>query len=83
MKRIFFIAIVFSHVPGYFQSSLWGLGTTLYDATGREVQTLANGFFAAGEHSVDFARGALAAGVYFYRLEAGGQNMTRAMVILP
>ena len=53
----------------------------LFDATGREVQPIASGYFGAGAHSVDFARGTLHAGVYFYRLEAGGQSVTRAMVV--
>jgi len=55
----------------------------LFDATGREVAALANGFFAAGEHEVPFARGTLPAGVYFYRLVAGRQSIARAMVIEP
>ncbi|HET6400900.1 MAG TPA: T9SS type A sorting domain-containing protein, partial [Candidatus Kapabacteria bacterium] len=53
----------------------------LFDATGREVATLANGFFASGEHDLPFARGTLPAGVYFYRLEAGGQSVTHAIVV--
>lgn len=54
---------------------------TLFDATGREVRQIASGYFGAGEHSVEFARGTLPAGVYFYRLEADGQSVTRAMVV--
>ncbi len=56
---------------------------TLYDATGREVAALANGFMDAGEHDVPFQRGNTPSGVYFYRLESGGQSQTRAMVVLP
>lgn len=52
-------------------------------ATGREVAALANGFFDAGEHDLSFQRGDLPSGVYFYRLEYGGQSATRAMVIEP
>jgi hypothetical protein len=37
----------------------------------------------AGEHDVPFQRGNLPSGVYFYRLESGGQSATRAMVVLP
>jgi hypothetical protein len=43
----------------------------------------ANGFMDAGEHDVPFQRGDLPSGVYFYRLESGGQSATRAMVVLP
>jgi hypothetical protein len=56
---------------------------TLYDATGRDVATFMNGFMDAGEHDVPFQRSDLPSGVYFYRLEGGGQSQTRAMVILP
>ncbi len=56
---------------------------TLYDATGREVAVLLNGFMDAGEHEVPFQRGNTPSGVYFYRLESGGQSATRAMVIEP
>ncbi len=54
---------------------------TLYDATGREVAALASGFMDAGEHEVPFQRGNTPSGVYFYRLESGGQSQTRGMVI--
>ncbi len=54
---------------------------TLYDAAGREVAALMNGFMDAGEHDVPFQRGNTPGGVYFYRLESGGQSQTRAMVI--
>ncbi len=56
---------------------------TIYDATGREVAALANGFMDAGEHEVPFQRGNTPSGVYFYRLESGGSSQTRGMVVLP
>jgi photosystem II stability/assembly factor-like uncharacterized protein len=56
---------------------------TLYDATGREVAALMNGFMDAGEHDVPFQRGNTPSGVYFYRLESSGSSQTRAMVVLP
>jgi photosystem II stability/assembly factor-like uncharacterized protein len=56
---------------------------TLYDATGREVATLMNGFMDAGEHDVPFERGNTPSGVYFYRLESGSSSRTRGMVIEP
>ena len=59
----------------------------VYDVTGREVQTLVAGQLTAGTHQVIWdGRGhsgrAVASGVYFYRLEAGSQIMTRRMVML-
>ena len=53
----------------------------LFDATGRQVERIASGYFGAGEHDVSFTRGSLPDGVYFYRLEANGSVQTQALVI--
>ena len=54
----------------------------VYDLLGRRVATLAEGGRPAGTHRAAFdAGGRLASGVYFYRLEAGGQVQTRRMVV--
>ena len=56
----------------------------VYDVLGRRVATLAEGRRPAGTHRATFAAdGRLAGGVYFYRLETGGQVETRRMVVLP
>ena len=56
----------------------------VYDVLGRRVATLAEGRRPAGTHRATFAaNGRLAGGVYFYRLETGGQVETRRMVMLP
>ncbi len=55
---------------------------TVYDALGREVAVLANGRLDAGRHTVRFDAGHLASGVYLYRLNAGGKQMTKSMVLL-
>jgi hypothetical protein len=49
---------------------------------GSEVAALANGFLGAGEHEITFDRGDLPDGVYFYRLEAGGESLTRSFVVM-
>ena len=60
----------------------------VYDITGRLVSTIVDGQpQMAGTHSVDWnavaADGhALPSGTYLYRLEAGGQSTTKAMVLL-
>lgn len=59
----------------------------VYDITGREVQTLVTSTMNAGRHQVVWDGSAqngqtVASGVYFYRLEAGDQIMTRRMVML-
>jgi hypothetical protein len=54
----------------------------VYDLTGREVATLANGAFAPGSHSVNFSAAELSSGVYVYRLDAAGQTHTRKMTLI-
>jgi beta-glucanase (GH16 family) len=60
----------------------------IYDVAGRLVRTLAAGEpTGAGRHEAtwngrDAAGQAAPAGVYFYRLDAGGQSLTRRMTLL-
>ncbi len=52
----------------------------IYDAAGRKVADVADGYFTPGPHDVVFA-GELAPGVYIYRLDAGGESASRKMVV--
>lgn len=54
----------------------------VYDATGRQVATLADGQMAAGPHSVSFDAGSLAAGVYVYTLDIEGEVSSRRMMVI-
>jgi FlgD Ig-like domain len=60
----------------------------IYSVSGERVRTLASGSHNAGPNSVlwdgrdDHGRG-VAAGAYFYRLDALGQTATRRLVLLP
>jgi hypothetical protein len=54
----------------------------VYDASGRCVGTLVNGREAAGWKQVGWDARSLGSGVYFYRLEAGGQTATHKLVIV-
>ncbi|MCP4251681.1 MAG: T9SS type A sorting domain-containing protein, partial [bacterium] len=59
----------------------------VYDVRGRLVATLADDVVAPGPHAVDWDgrndRGiAVPSGVYFYRLQAGTEGLTRKMVLL-
>ncbi len=56
---------------------------TLYDVRGRVVRELAQGFQLPGAYRVTLASGRLPAGVYLYRLRAGGASAVRKMVVLP
>ncbi|MCK4547392.1 MAG: T9SS type A sorting domain-containing protein [Candidatus Eisenbacteria sp.] len=60
---------------------------TVYDVQGREVARLVDGPVDAGRHSVSWAGvdnqgDGVASGVYWYRLEAADQVLTRRMVML-
>ncbi len=54
----------------------------LYDTKGSEVRTIFNGYQNYGYHSVYFNAAELPSGVYFYRLEAGSNSMTKKLLIM-
>jgi len=63
-----------------------GVSLEVFDASGRQVRSLARGTMEAGYHAVSFdGRSAggelLPAGVYFYRLSAGEQVSTRKLIL--
>jgi hypothetical protein len=53
----------------------------VYDAAGRKVAAVAEGYFARGKHDILFT-GGLAPGVYVYRLDAGSWTAVRKMVVV-
>ena len=60
---------------------------TVYDASGARVTTLYEGRMSSGAHAVrwngtDSGGERVGSGVYFCRLEAGGETMTRKLVLL-
>ncbi|GAA3937081.1 hypothetical protein GCM10022406_21570 [Hymenobacter algoricola] len=56
---------------------------SVYDAQGRRVAPLLQAQpRAAGEYAVPFATSSLAAGLYYFRLEADGQTQSRALSIV-
>jgi hypothetical protein len=54
----------------------------VYDTAGREVAILRDKSQAAGWHSAAFDGATLAAGVYFYRLQADGFTKTKKLLLL-
>jgi hypothetical protein len=59
----------------------------IVDAAGRKVRTLVRGAYPAGVHAAlwdgrDENGRTMAAGVYFYTLDAGGAHLTRKMLLL-
>jgi hypothetical protein len=55
----------------------------VFDATGREVTTVANDYYAPGTYTVSLDAHNLVSGVYIYRLEANGQSVARTCVVSP
>ncbi|RQW00049.1 choice-of-anchor D domain-containing protein [bacterium] len=54
----------------------------VFDVTGRLVSTLVDDNMIAGEHRVIFDGAGLGSGIYFARMEAGSQIMTRKMALI-
>lgn len=55
---------------------------TIYDISGRLVQTLTDGWREAGRHEVTFDGTKLASGIYIYRLRAGNFTAGGKMVLV-
>ncbi|MDX2128336.1 MAG: T9SS type A sorting domain-containing protein [Chloroherpetonaceae bacterium] len=55
----------------------------VFDALGREVATLTNGFKQAGTHQVQFdaSKRGLSSGAYFYRLQVENRTLSKKMVL--
>ena len=55
---------------------------SVYDITGREIQTLVNEKLNPGTYEVTFDGSNFASGVYFYQLRAGDFITTKKLVLL-
>ncbi len=55
---------------------------SVYDSSGRRIAVLADGPMDAGLHEFTWNATGQASGVFFYRLEAGGERFTRKCVLL-
>ena len=55
---------------------------TVIDVSGKTVAGILNDKLGAGEHRVNWNVGDLPGGVYFARLVAGDQTITRSMILL-
>jgi photosystem II stability/assembly factor-like uncharacterized protein len=53
----------------------------VFDVTGREMATVASGFYSLGTYNVSLAADNLPNGAYYYRLESGGQSASRMFVV--
>ena len=53
----------------------------VYDLLGKEVASLVNNNLIAGSYTLDFNGVNLSSGVYFYRLQSNGFNITKKMLL--
>jgi hypothetical protein len=54
----------------------------IYDITGREIKTLVEKEYDAGEYKVEFNASKLSSGVYFYQITAGDFRETKKLQVL-
>ncbi len=54
----------------------------IYDAVGKEIYTLVDGFKNAGSYTVNFNASSMNSGVYFYKLETGNVSTTKKMLLV-
>lgn len=54
----------------------------IYDILGREVAVLAKELLKAGEYSAEWDASGFPSGIYFYRIEAGGNIKTSKMMLI-
>jgi hypothetical protein len=55
---------------------------SVFDAAGKEVIVLVDGFKPAGNYAVTFSADNLASGIYYYRIAMNGFNKSHKMVLL-
>jgi choice-of-anchor B domain-containing protein len=57
------------------------ISVKVFDATGKVIETLFDGYQFAGKYTAEFNASKLASGVYFYSLTAEGVKQTKKMVL--
>jgi uncharacterized repeat protein (TIGR01451 family) len=55
---------------------------SVYDALGKTIATLVDGFQTTGSYAVDFNGAALESGVYVYRLNLGNKTISKRMMLI-
>jgi len=71
-------------VISYSLKSGGNINLAVFDALGREVKTLVNEYKPAGNHQISFTADSknITSGIYFYKLQAGGNVLIKKMVYL-
>lgn len=55
---------------------------SVYDGTGREIETLINKWQTAGNYTIKFNASRFSSGIYFYRLSTNGFSYTKKLILL-
>ena len=55
---------------------------SIFDVTGRRIETLVNGSLSAGRYEYTFDGSTLSSGIYYYSLETDEFSETKKMVLL-
>ncbi len=71
-----------STMISYSVPSVSHVSLKVYNVLGQEVTTLVNASQGAGRYDVRFEANGLASGLYFYRLEAGGEVLQKKMMLV-
>ena len=66
----------------YSISSMADVRLEVYNVIGQRVAVLVNQQQTSGQYSVNFDASSLASGLYFYRLQSGGQVLTNKMMLI-
>lgn len=54
----------------------------LYNILGEKIQTIVEGFYSRGMHSIDFSSDKLPSGIYLYKMETGTQTLIKKFITI-
>ncbi len=55
---------------------------TIFDARGKEIETIVNSELSAGRYNVDWNASIYSSGIYFYKITAGEFTQTKKMILI-
>jgi hypothetical protein len=67
---------------GYTVAEAGNVNLSVYDISGRLVETLVDGYQSAGEHLASWNASSVSSGVYFYKLSTSSYSATKMMNLL-
>lgn len=54
----------------------------LYNILGEKIQTIVEGFYSRGMHSINFSSDKLPSGIYLYKMETGTQTLIKKFITI-